>query len=553
MLKNLLIDNYALIEHLEITPDSHLNVITGETGAGKSILRGALGLLAGNRADTKVLLNPDGKCVIEGTFDISSYKLQKVFEKEDVEYDTTCIIRRQIAPNGRSRAFINDMPVPLDSLKRIAVRLMDIHAQHDTMQLFSNDYQRDVLDLYANTKTLLDIYGQEFRQYRKIIKKYEELKNEELRLRKEYDYNMHLLEELEKADLEKIDKEELEQELERLENVDFIRTQLSIAFNSLSDEEYSAENILREAVHALSKTQVLFRTSFEALLHDRLNSAMIEIQDIAKEIESESGELVTDEETAGIVKQILSALYHLENKHGVQSSEELIVIRDEIADKVRKVENFDDDLKDLKEEILRSKAYLTDLANQLTEQRKSVVEDTQNQINYLLGELGMPNARFQIEITPIALSPSGADLVEFWFSANKGISPQPLKDVASGGEFSRLMLCIKYRLAKHISLPTLVFDEIDTGISGEIALKMGKIIQDMSKTHQVLIISHLPQVASQGSTHYFIYKDNSADRTVSRIKKLSDDERVKEIAQMIGGSTPSTSTYNSAKELLQVK
>ncbi|WP_338789946.1 DNA repair protein RecN [Bernardetia sp. MNP-M8] len=551
MLKHLLIDNYALIEHLEIQPDSHLNVITGETGAGKSILRGALGLLAGNRADTKVLLNPDGKCVIEGTFDIANYNLKKVFEKEDIEYDTTCIIRRQIAPNGRSRAFINDMPVPLDSLKRIAVRLMDIHAQHDTMQLFSNDYQRDVLDLYANTKTLLEMYGQEFKQYRKIIKKYEELKNEEIRLRKEYDYNMHLLEELEKADLEKIDKEELEQELERLENVDFIRTQMSIAFNSLSDEEYSAENILREAVHALSKTSS-FSSSFNAL-YERLNSAMIEIQDISKEIESESGELVTDEETAGIVKQILSALYHLENKHNVQSSEELIIIRDEIADKVRKVENFDDDLKDLKEDILRSKSYLTDLANQLTEQRKSVVEDTQNQINYLLGELGMPNARFQIEITPIALSPSGADLVEFWFSANKGISPQPLKDVASGGEFSRLMLCIKYRLAKHISLPTLVFDEIDTGISGEIALKMGKIIQEMSKIHQVLIISHLPQVASQGSTHYFIYKDNSADRTVSRIKKLSNDERVKEIAQMIGGSTPSTSTYNSAKELLQVK
>ncbi len=551
MLKHLLIDNYALIEHLEIQPDSHLNVITGETGAGKSILRGALGLLAGNRADTKVLLNPEGKCVIEGTFDIANYNLKKVFETEDIEYDTTCIIRRQIAPNGRSRAFINDMPVPLDSLKRIAVRLMDIHAQHDTMQLFSNDYQRDVLDLYANTKTLLEMYGKEFRQYRKIIKKYEELKNEEIRLRKEYDYNMHLLEELEKADLEKINKEELEQELERLENVDFIRTQMSIAFNSLSDEEYSAENILREAVHALSKTSS-FSSSFTAL-YERLNSAMIEIQDISKEIESESGELVTDEETAGIVKQILSALYHLENKHNVQSSEELIVIRDEIADKVRKVENFDEDLKDLKEEILRSKSYLTDLANQLTEQRKSVVEDTQTEINYLLGELGMPNARFQIEITPIALSPSGADLVEFWFSANKGISPQPLKDVASGGEFSRLMLCIKYRLAKHISLPTLVFDEIDTGISGEIALKMGKIIQDMSKNHQVLIISHLPQVASQGSTHYYIYKDNSSERTVSRIKKLSSDERVKEIAQMIGGSTPSTSTYNSAKELLQVK
>lgn len=551
MLKHLLIDNYALIEHLEIQPSAALNVITGETGAGKSILRGALGLLAGNRADTKALLNPDGKCVVEGTFDIANYDLKSIFEEEDIEYDTNCIIRRQIASNGRSRAFINDIPVSLDSLKKIAVRLMDIHAQHDTLQLFSNDYQRDVLDLYANTSTLLELYGQEYTNYRKTIKKFEYLKAEEARLRREYDYNMHLLEELEKADLENINKEELEQELERLENVDFIRTQMSIAYNALADEEYSAENILREATHALSKTQS-FSKEFENL-YERLNSVLIEIQDLSKSIEHESESLVVDEETAGVVRQILSAVYNLEKKHSVQSTQELIAIRDEISEKVRKVENFEDDLKKLGDEIERSKSYLTDLASQLTEQRKSVVEDTQNEINYLLGELGMPNARFQIEISPIELSPSGADLVEFWFSANKGISPQPLKDVASGGEFSRLMLCIKYRLAKHTSLPTLVFDEIDTGISGEIALKMGKIICDMATKHQILIISHLPQVASQGDTHYFVYKDHSSDRTVSRIKKLSEDERVREIAQMIGGSTPSTSTYNSAKELLRVK
>jgi DNA repair protein RecN (Recombination protein N) len=549
MLKHLLIENYALIEKLDISPSAGLNVITGETGAGKSILRGALGMLIGNRADTKVLLQNDRNCIVEGIFQLPNEDLKPLFEEENLDFDTHCLIRRQINPSGKSRAFINDTPVTLDTLRKIALRLMDIHAQHDTLQLFSNDYQLQILDIFAKNQKTLELYQENFKKYRAIEKKLRDLKEEALRLTKEQDYHQHLLQELNQAELDSLDKEQMESDLERLENVEFIRSQMYLAYNALSHEEYSAENILREAAHALSKTANFSKTYRD--LHERVQSLLIETKDLAQTIQSEIEDLVIDEETAEVLRKILSALYNLEKKHQVQSVAELIAIRDDLALKVRRVENFDEEIKQLEEDLAYQKGILFELAEELSAQRQSVVPQMQQEITFLLTELGIPNALFTINFTQVPLSPTGTDFVEYLFSANKGFKPQPLKEVASGGEFSRLMLAIKYRLAKHIHLPTLVFDEIDTGISGEIAIKMGRIIKELSAKHQIFIISHLPQIAAKGDLHYYVYKKDGQERTASNIKLLTDEERVEEIAQMIGGASPSSSTYRSAKELLK--
>jgi DNA repair protein RecN (Recombination protein N) len=550
MLKNLLIENYALIEKLDISPSPQMNVITGETGAGKSILRGALGLLIGNRADTKVLLRDDKNCIIEGIFELPNADLQPLFEQEGLDFDTHCLIRRQISPGGRSRAFINDTPVSLESLRKIALRLMDIHAQHDTLQLFSNDYQLGILDIFASNQELLAAYQQKYKGYKATERKLKELKEEAARLKKEQDYHQHLLGELQNAELDTLDQEQLEQDLERLENVEFIRSQMHLAHQALAHEEYSAENILREAAHALAKTQNFSKTYQD--LYERLQSVLIETKDIAQTLQAETEDLVIDEETAEVIRKILSALYNLQQKHQAPSIAQLRAIRDDLEIKVRKVENSDEEIAQLEEELTYQKGILEQIASELSQRRKEVIAPTEAQINYLLSELGIPNAVFSIQTKEIPLSATGADMVEYWFSANKGFKPQPMKDVASGGEFSRLMLAIKYQLAQKIAMPTLVFDEIDTGVSGEIALKMGKIIKELSAKHQVFIISHLPQIAAKGDLHYYVYKKDNSERTVSNIKLLTDEERVEEIAQMIGGSKPSDSTYSSAKELLKI-
>lgn len=548
MLKSLQIENYILIRHLEMHPAAGLNIITGETGAGKSILLGALGLLSGQRADTKVLLDPEKKCVIEGTFDISAYQLQTLFEELELDYEKECLIRRQITPSGRSRAFVNDTPITLDNLRKLTLLLMDIHSQHDTLKLGSAAFQLGILDAYAKNEHERKAYQAAFQVFRKTESHFLKLQKDSQELQKEHDYNTFLLEELRKVPLDQMEQESMEQELERIENVEQIGQQFTLIQGLLSTSEQSAEAILQEAVTTLQKV-AKFSTAYQEL-YERLQSAFIEMRDVSDQLESEIGDLFVDEERAEMLRQQLSALYHLQQKHHLQTVEELVALRDQLEEKVSRVENFDAELEAAQKELEAAKAELEACGHALSASRSAVIPTIEAEVQELLLALGMKNARLLIEMKATQAHALGLDDTQFLFSANKGISPEPLQEVASGGEFSRLMLVIKYILAGKVALPTIIFDEIDTGISGEIAIKVGHMMKKMSGRHQVVTISHQPQVAAQGDAHYFVYKDQEAERVTSHLRLLSREERIREIAQMIGGSTPSESTYRSARELL---
>lgn len=548
MLKSLKIENYILIQELEMYPAAALNIITGETGAGKSILLGALGLLSGQRADTKVLLDSKRKCVIEGAFLISDYALEPLFEEFAIDYESECLIRRQITPAGRSRAFVNDTPITLDNLRKLTLRLMDIHSQHDTLRLGSAAFQLGILDAYANNEALLQSYQAAFAAFRKADTHYKKLQQEARELQKEHDFNSFQLGELQKLPLEDLDQESMEQELERIENVEQIGQQFALSKGILSDSEQSAEMMLEEAVSAL-KQVAKFAPEYEEL-HGRLQSALIEIKDVGGQIETEIEDLFVDEERAELLRQQLSLLYNLQQKHHVQTVAELIRLRDELEAKVSRVENYDAELEAARQHVEQTKMILDKHGAALTESRNVVIPKIEAEIQHLLTDLGMKNARLLIKMQAIAPHTLGLDETDFRFSANKGIEPEPIQEVASGGEFSRLMLAIKYILADKIALPTIIFDEIDTGISGEIALKVGHMMKRMAERHQVITISHQPQVAARGDAHYFVYKDQEAARVTSHLRLLSRQERIQEIAQMIGGSNPSESTFRSARELL---
>ncbi|WP_448520198.1 DNA repair protein RecN [Rhodoflexus sp.] len=548
MLKHLVIRNYALIRQLEISPSAHLNIITGETGAGKSIMLGAIGLLLGDRADTKVLLNEGEKCIVEGQFDIGAYDLQTVFEEADLDFDAHCTIRREISPAGKSRAFINDTPVTLEVLRRIGSRLMDIHSQHDTLMLAADDFQRDLLDAFAQHQPLKNAYTEAYRNWRKAEQELQKLLSQADALRKDADYNQYLLDELRQLPLDELHQENMEQELERLDNLETIKTQLALLGQMLTSDEGGAENTLRSAMSEIRKI-TSYSPRYQALA-ERLESLFIEMRDLSSEIAAEEDSLFFDEEQAYTLKTQLDKLYMLQKKHGVGTVAELIELRDHLAAKLSLTHNLDDAITDAQNHLTAATKAMQEAAAALSASRKAVATPIALQINTLLHDLGMPNARLQIQVTGTAPSPHGADLVSFLFSANKGIRPESLRSVASGGEFSRLMLCLKYILAGKTALPTIIFDEIDTGISGEIAIKVSRMLREMSKKHQLFVISHLPQTAANGEQHYYVYKDDTADRVVSRIRKLSHEERVGEIAQMIGGAKPSETAYQSARELL---
>jgi DNA repair protein RecN (Recombination protein N) len=551
MLAHLLIKNYALIEQLELTPDPQLNIITGETGAGKSIMLGAIGLLLGSRADTKVLYNPAEKCVIEGTFDLSGYFIEHLFEEEELDFSSTCLIRREISPGGKSRAFINDTPVNLEILRRIAGQLMDIHSQHDTMLLGSNEFQLQIIDTYAQNETTLRQYHTDFQLFRKTQQTYNHLKTEAAQLRKESDYHQFLYDELEKARLVADEQEQLEQELNILENATDVRERLQLASEYLDNPEQSVISFLKNAVSSLNVIGKI-APQYE-LLRERAQSAYIELKDLASEISYEQDNVEIDDARAETIRERLNLFYHLQQKHQVKTLTELIAIQKELEKKVSRVLNLDEDI--AKAKILSEKAYtkLIKSAEKLSNTRKAVIAPVEKQVRNYLVELGMPNASLNIQHTLIDPSDDGTDDVDFLFSANKGIKPQQLKNVASGGEFSRLMMVIKYILASKRKLPTIVFDEIDTGVSGEIAIKMGQMMREIARSHQVISITHLHQIAVQGSAHYFVFKDNSAEKTVSKIRKLTFEERVQEIAQMIGGLKPSEAILQNAREMLQAQ
>ncbi|TAH21207.1 MAG: DNA repair protein RecN [Cytophagales bacterium] len=550
MLSRLFIRNYALIKELEISPSPKLNIITGETGAGKSIMLGAIGLLLGNRADVRVLFDEGEKCVIEADFQIGAYKLHAAFKEADLDFSELCTIRREISPSGKSRAFINDTPVNLDNLQLITSRLMDIHSQHDTMALGTNDFQLNIVDSYAQNQQYKETYIQAYQAYTKAENAYKKVMAEAAQARKEQDYNTFLLEELNKIKLDDINQGELEQELEMLENAENIKTKLNFVLSYLTNEDQSTENTLRSALGEIRQLGN-YSPRFQQL-SERVNSIFIELKDIIAETTREEEKMFLDEERIAQIKESLNLVYSLQKKHYKNSVAELIALRNELSEKVNRVMNLDEEIENLKKQKEQSYQTLLDIADILGSSRKEVIVPIAQEIDKLLKELGMPNAHLDIQLTDIEPQASGANQVAFLFSANKGVKLDTLKNVASGGEFSRLMLCIKYILAGKTALPTIIFDEIDTGISGEIAIKVSKMMKEMAKRHQLVVISHLPQTAANGDCHYFVYKDDSSERSVSRIKQLTEKERLSEIAQMIGGANPSQTALQSAKELLEM-
>ncbi|QRR01568.1 DNA repair protein RecN [Dyadobacter sandarakinus] len=548
MLSNLLIKNYALIKHLEMSPDPGLNIITGETGAGKSIMLGAIGLLLGNRADVKALYDKSEKCVIEGYFDLSGYDLGASFEDENLDFTSECIIRREISAQGKSRAFINDTPVNLDTLKRVGGQLLDIHSQHDSVMLGNNEFQLQVVDTFAGNGELVRSYSEKYRKYQDAAKAFEQLKSRAHQLRKESDYDTFLYQELSNANLRSGEQEQLEQELTLLENAVEIKERLQLAHAYLDSPENAILELLKSSVSALGQAARLV-PSYDAL-RERAQSALIELRDLADEIDQTNHAVDVDPARADIVQERLNAIYTLLKKHQASAVEELIAIQEQLEEKIGIVLNLDEELAKAEKAALSAREAMLKSAANLSRKRHQVTAAIEKQILERLIELGIPNASLSVHITEIAPSSHGIDSVSLLFSANKGIAPQELKFIASGGEFSRLMMVIKYILADKRQLPTIIFDEIDTGVSGEIAKKMGKMMQNMSGKHQIIAITHLHQIASNGTAHYFVYKDHSSDKTVSNIRKLTIEERVQEIAQMIGGHNPSQAVLTNAREMI---
>lgn len=548
MLKSLSISNYALIDQLSMQPSHGLSMITGETGAGKSIMLGAVGLLLGNRSDSKVLLHEDRKCVVEGIFDVSEYGLKEFFDQEQLDYEESCIIRREISPNGKSRSFVNDTPVLLDSLKILGSKLMDVHSQHDTLQLGEGSYQLSLVDAFAQTKVDLEIYQEKYKSFRKAKKHYEELKQKAFEMQKEADFNQFQLDELGAMTLVAGEQAELESTQEVLENAEEIKLKINEMLALFQEEQFGVIQGLGQIQHVMQGLERLAHKFSE--LRERFQSVFIELKDLNESLVDEESKVEIDFEKLEQIRERLSKIYQLQKKHGVSTVEELIQIESELADKVFQFQNLDESLAEAEKQMNDARNSMEEFGNLLTKKRKSCFQQFEEELQELLAGLGMENARIQFEHRPISPSLSGLDEVEILFSANKGGALQPLKKVASGGEFSRLLFAIKFLMADKMALPTLIFDEIDTGISGEVALQMVRMMKEIASRHQVICITHLPQVAAKGELHYFVYKDNSAEKTVSKIKLLTHEERVEELAKMIAGANPSTSSLESAKELL---
>ncbi|GAB5527363.1 MAG: DNA repair protein RecN [Roseivirga sp.] len=550
MLQQLSISNYALIKELSISPDKGLNIITGETGAGKSIMLGALGLLLGKRADTKVLFDSSRKCVIEGTFDISDYHLKGLFEEFDVDYDAECIVRREISSSGKSRAFVNDGVVNLDFLKQLGASLMDIHSQHDTLLLGTNAFQLNLIDAFAQNTELKESYSRQHLAYQEKKEIHEQLVQESAELRKEADYNQFLFDELEKGAFQAGEQETLEADLTKLENAEDIKTRLNEALAIADQADFNINSFLVDLKNAINQISS-FSSNYESL-NSRVESVLIELKDITGELEQEEANVEYDPARTEEVQERLSLLYKLQQKHQVADIDALLQIQEALSDKVLRVENLDDAIEAADAARAKALEKLNKLGDRLSASRQKIFKPFQAQITELLAGLGMPNARLAIDHKSQEPGANGKDHITLLFSANKGVDPQPLKTAASGGEFSRLMFAVKYILADKTALPTIVFDEIDAGISGEVAIQMAQMMTVMAENHQVMTITHLPQIAARGTSHYFVYKDDAGESTASGIRKLNDSERLLEIAQMIGGKSPSEKTMESAKELLSL-
>lgn len=551
MLSRLLIKNYALIDNLDIAFDKGLNIITGETGAGKSILMGALGLVLGNRAEGKQFFDDSKKCVIEGYFSISSYDLKGFFEEYDLEYEDETIIRREISVDGKSRAFVNDSPVNLATLKALGERLIDIHSQHATLQINTEEFQLFVLDSIAGNEIFLEEFRQELQQLRQLDKKLKTLKEESRTANAELDYNQFLFDELEKLNVREGELKELEEEQSQLENAEEIKRALLASTHLLEDGEQNALTLLKESIQQIQQASRYFADAEE--LANRLNSAYIEIKDVSSEIAHQEASVNLDEKRLDEVNSRLSDIYSLLKKHRFESETELIQLRTELEEKLQVALNHDDILAKLEGDKKNQEAKVSQLGANLHKKRQEIKAKVEESVQKTLAHVGMANAKLEVFLNLQSLdkaSNRGMDSVQFLFSANKGQALQPIHKVASGGELSRVMLAIKSLVAQNSALPTIIFDEIDTGISGEVALRVGEVMHDLANNMQVLAITHLPQIASKGTSHFKVYKEDKNDKTRSNIVLMNADERIVEVAQMLSGANPGEAALAHAKNLL---
>ncbi len=549
MIKSLSITNYALIDELEIDFSKGFSIITGETGAGKSILMGALALITGQRADTGVLKKPDKKCIVEGNFLLDGYGLHGFFEEYELDYAHESILRREISPAGKSRAFINDTPVNLNTLKELSFKLIDIHSQHQNLNLNQSEFQLKVVDSYAGNTNLLEEYQSIYTKYKKLKKELDDLKSQAAKSKDDFDYLSFRFDELEKAKLIEGEQEELEEEAKTLNNTEEIQRNLAIIHNLLNEDEFSVLVKIKEAYLAANRIKNVF-SKIEPI-EERLNSSFIELKDIAEEVELTLSNIEFNPERIEYVNSRLDLIYSLQKKHNVLSIAELIKVKDELDEKLQNISSFDEQINKLNKKVEDTERRLIDLSEDLSKRRIKSFEKIEKYVSAQLKDLGMPDATFKINREGVSeFSQSGIDKISFLFSANANIPAQNINKVASGGEISRLMLSIKSLLSKSISLPTIIFDEIDTGVSGDIADRMASIMKKMSENMQVISITHLPQVAAKGDTHYLVFKEKINQTDTTNIKKVKGEERIKELAKMLSGENITKEAIENAKVLL---
>jgi DNA repair protein RecN (Recombination protein N) len=550
MLKKLHIENYAIIEEIEINFSSQLNIITGETGAGKSILIGALSLILGERADPSVLLEIDKKCIIEGIFSINNKTDVKNFLREnDLDNeDDELMMRREIAPSGKSRGFINDTPATLHQLKALASLLVDLHQQFDTLELGDSDFQREVLDALADNFGLLQAYQSHYKSLVHAKKELTELQKQKDSFNKELDYRQFLFDELKEVNLIDDELEDLDKELKLLSNSEGIKTALTKVCFELKDSEQPLVQLLKQYIHLLNP-YAAYHSKLPPVI-ERLQSSQIELQDISDELDTINESIHFDEKRVEWVNERLSNGYKLLKKHGVHTTKELLDIQNELKQQIQAVLNIGDTILEKEKQVINLQTESIAKANQISKARHQQITPLETQVNKLLIQVGMPNARLKISVSAAALGEYGNDEIEFLFDANKSDRFEPIRKVASGGELSRLMLCIKSLIAQSIDLPTMIFDEIDTGISGEAAKQVGLIMKSLSSSRQMICITHQPQIAGKASTHFFVYKEIRENKVKTNIRLLTQDERITAIAKMLSGERPTAAALENAREMI---
>ena len=556
MIKSLHIENYALIEHLDINLHAGFSVITGETGAGKSIILGAIGLLLGQRADSRSLKAEASRCVVEAVFDLSNYHLESFFAENELDYDASeCIVRREITSAGKSRAFINDTPVQLSQLKALGEQLIDVHSQHKNLLLSQENFQLDVLDILADNAQLLQAYKDDYRQYMALQRQYAEAVETARQAQDNADFLRFQYNQLAEANLKEGEQSELESELETLEHAEDIKQSLFSASGALQSntDGIDALQLVRQGKQAMESAVRFFPVATE--LAERLESCYIELKDIADEIELKCDSIEYDPERLNYVNERLNTIYTLEKKHRLDSVEALLDLQRELEEKLNFADNTDDVLQQLRQQCAARQQKALTVASQLSDRRKKAAQTLETQMVAALQPLGMPNVQFRVEVTQVnELTATGIDNVLFAFTANKGMALQPISKVASGGEIARVMLSLKALIAGAVKLPTIIFDEIDTGVSGSVAEKMARIMRQMGEQNrQVISITHLPQIAALGSSHYKVYKEDNEDVTRSHIVELTPEQRVEEIAHMLSGETLTEAALQNARSLLKIQ